>query len=168
MELEDELRDNIRYDPETGLLWWKKRSSGRRFNKPVGSTSNTNGYVQICFRFMGKDLMLQGHRVAWLLHFGNWPENLLDHKDRNRINNRIVNLREATDEQNAWNHTMRKDNKSGFRGVYLCKRSGKYRVNIRIDGKYVSLGSFDTAEEASVVYTAKTEELRGKFSATDP
>lgn len=152
MTLEDAIKESIRYDLETGLLWWKFRKGGRRFNKPVGSTGNSNGYVQVCFRFEGKDRIFQGHRIAWLIHFGHWPDLKLDHIDRCRTNNRVDNLREVSDLENSWNQSLSKSNKSGYKGVCLHKRLGKYSSNVRHEGRSKHLGYYNTPEEAAEVY----------------
>lgn len=160
MTLDEELKNNLRYDCDTGLLWWKKRKSGRRFSKPVGSTGNSNGYVQICFRFNGKDHMLQGHRVAWLLHYGVWPVLKVDHIDRNRTNNKIVNLRQVTDLENAWNISLRVDNKTGYKGVNAYKDTGKFMATLQKDGKQLFLGYYKTAELAGEAYDKAVEHHR--------
>lgn len=71
-----------------------------------------------------------------------------DHADRNTFNNRKYNLRKMTQQENARNGSIRSNNTSGFIGVSLHKRTGKWRSHIMIDGKQIHLGTFDNKEEA--------------------
>ena len=69
-----------------------------------------------------------------------------DHIDGNRLNNKRENIRFVTQQQNAWNHKDLSTCKSGVSGVY--KQSGRWRAHIFRDGKHISLGMYDTKEEA--------------------
>ncbi len=94
---------------------------------------------------------------------GIWPKNLIDHEDHNCKNNRLLNLREATHQQNQFNKRM--PNKTGFKGVV---RSGStknpYMSLIRINGKQTYLGSFETPEAAHAAYCAAAQEHHGEFA----
>ncbi len=78
----------------------------------------------------------------------------VDHIDHNPLNNRRSNLRVVSLVAQAQNHGIRKDNKSGYFGVYLDKPSGKWKTGIRANGKRTHLGLFDDPKEASEVYQA--------------
>jgi hypothetical protein len=143
------LRENLRYDPETGQLWWKVREKGRRLARPAGAP-NGNGYRRVCVR--GVRVLV--HRAVWALHHGAWPEREIDHIDGNRLNNRLENLRDVSAAYNHHNVRAERPNKSGVRGVYL--RRHRFQAMIRVDGRAVCLGSYATVEEASAAYwTAK-------------
>ena len=103
------------------------------------------------------------HRLLWKLIYNKFPDNFIDHIDRDKSNNRLNNLREATAEQNSHNVGIRKDNTTKYTGVSMDKRCGKYRAYINIDGKQKSLGYYTTAYEAHLVREAKAKELRGDF-----
>lgn len=105
----------------------------------------------------------RAHRVAWLYVYGIFPSEYLDHIDRNRSNNSISNLREATVTQNSGNTKVRADNSTGYKGVSLDKRSGRYRAYITINKKQKSLGYFSTAEEAAEAYNSAAATHFGEF-----
>ena len=108
------------------------------------------------------------HRVVAERLYGELPSHIeVDHINRNRYDNRRQNLRLATHAKNVVNASKRKDNTTGVKGVHFDKRSGKYKAQININGKRTCLGSFKTLEEARIVYTRKSLELHGEFTAVD-
>jgi len=138
-----ELCAEFEYNPETGLF--------TRSGAPAG-TINTSGYVKLKF----KQRSLTAHRVAWYITTGLDPLDLqVDHRDRDRSNNRFSNLRLATPSNNSFNRT-------GVKGYHKHKDS--YRARIVCDSNSYSLGLFSTAQEARAAYYAKAVELRGEFA----
>jgi hypothetical protein len=103
------------------------------------------GYISI----MVNGHAYKAHRLAWLLHYGKWPDNQIDHKDQIRCNNWISNLREASLEDNARNHSIQSNNSTGVVGVSLHKALNKYSAYITVSKKRIHLGVFATIEEAS-------------------
>jgi HNH endonuclease len=103
------------------------------------------------------------HCIAWLLHYGNWPQSEIDHINLIKIDNRICNLREATRQQNVWNSPLRSDNTTGYKGVTATK-SGKFEAGIKVNGKKKHLGTFDTELAAHAAYCAEVERRSGKFA----
>ena len=93
------------------------------------------------------------HRVIWLVVHGTWPLQI-DHINRDRADNRLVNLRETCDALNRQNvEKARTDSRAGLKGVYMPRRpGGKYGAKIRVDGKHIWLGQFDTPEAAHHAY----------------
>lgn len=89
----------------------------------------------------------QKHRVIWFLTYGYWPKEI-DHIDGNRSNNKIVNLRDVTPQENQRNKSMNQNNTSGQMGVGIHKASGLFRAFITVNKKQVSLGYFNSYEEA--------------------
>jgi len=101
----------------------------------------------------------------WRENYGELPPNglVIDHKDRNRNNNDITNLRLATHQQNSYNQW--KYNPNGLKGIYNCGRKTKpWQAQIRIDGKKVNLGRFKTKEEAHEAYRKAAKEHFGEFA----
>jgi len=94
---------------------------------------------------------------------GRWPVGDVDHEDRDRRNNRWANLREATKSQNQANAGNWAHNTSGFRGVSRTE-SGRWRARIMVGKREISLGRFDTAQEAATAREAKAREIWGAFA----
>jgi hypothetical protein len=104
------------------------------------------------------------HRLAWLYVYGEWPSDQIDHINRNRSDNRIANLRIATPTQNQANRSVCKRNTTGFKGVTVDPRTGRFRAKIRVNGKRTHIGVFDSAEEAGAAYVAASRRVYGDFS----
>jgi len=139
------LKEYFDYHKDGKLIW--KKSTGR--TAKIGNEAgylNDNGYIRILFQ--GKKYA--AHRLIWVWHKGDIPiDKQIDHMDRNRSNNKIENLQEATHAQNLTNRSLSKRNKSGFNGVYFDKQAGKYKAQIMHLGKRKYLGFYDTKEEAA-------------------
>lgn len=113
------------------IAGWKNVSTGYR-------------YVSI----LKKEYLL--HRLIWFYHYGYFPENDVDHIDRNVNNNRIENLREVSRSCNVKNKDVRRDSISGVTGVnpYHYGLKYKWRSSIQVDGKSVNLGKFENLLDA--------------------
>jgi hypothetical protein len=154
----------LRYDAESGTLYWLKRPEdffqhgvqtskhiSERWNKkwagkPAGTLYDT-GYVRIQWRPNGVRTHLAAHRVAWAIYYGRNPIGEIDHINGNRADNRIANLREVTRTENNRNKTKRKDKASGATGVYLTP-SGNWRAIIGSGEKNIDLGTFSERFDA--------------------
>jgi hypothetical protein len=152
----EELREYLDYDPETGVLRWKKSLGQRaRVGQITGST-NGRGYSQLQFNKTN----LAAHRVAFALYYGRWPTPCCDHINCVKTDNRIVNLRECSAIANAHNAGIRRDNKTGVKGV---RRNGSgYTASVSINGakhrKY-----FRRLEDAAAYAKQLREQLHGEF-----
>lgn len=91
-----------------------------------------------------------------------------DHRDGNKLNNQKSNLRLATKAENSRNLPLRKDSKSGVKGVYKCNITNKWRAHITKDYKKYNLGRFQTLHAAKVAYNTKAKELFGEFARLNP
>lgn len=155
------LKALLDYSPEDGSFRWHASTGGKKANEIAGNTEVT-GYVRI--GIAGKTYM--AHRLAWLYVHGMWPPAQLDHINRIRNDNRIVNLRLSTQIENMRNARWR--NSHGLRGVHYYK-PGKYQARISFfdkrKGKSVqrSLGYYSTAQEANEVYELVAQMTHGEF-----
>ena len=111
----------LHYSPETGEFVWLQITTSRVKIGDIAGAVNSGGYVSI--GLYGR--RYYAHRLAWLYVTGYWPETIIDHRDRQRNNNRFANLRLATDTENAHNASIKKNNTSGVPGVSWCKQSEK-------------------------------------------
>ena len=140
------LHELVSYARDTGVFTWNKSRRRCRSGSPTGCKMK-NGYI--CIRL--DDVLYTAHRLAWMYVHGRWPANQLDHINGDRADNRIDNLREATNAENAQNR-LRKDNKSGFPGVRA--ENNKWLAEIKVNYKPIRLGLFATPEEAHAAYLA--------------
>lgn len=153
------------YDPESGEFRWRGTLSGRGRNAKVAAgvlagCLDTRGY-----RIIGLDGKLyRAARLAWLYMTGEWPAARVDHEDLSHANDRWNNLRLATPSQNAANAGVWKSNTSGFKGVSLERRTGRWVAQISCDRRHIYLGSFDAPEEAHAAYVAAAKKHFGEFS----
>lgn len=156
----EELRAAIDYDKDTGIFTWRERDDvpnywNTRFANRAAGCVTPDGRRTI--RIGGCNYL--EHRLAWLYVHGHWPVQI-DHKNRDTLDSRIDNLREATNVQNRANQKRRKDNAAGFKGVKLVKTTGRYQA--RISGKH--LGSYATPEEAHAAYCEAANKAFGEFA----
>ena len=159
-ELVAVFRGLFSYNPVTGILTSKNGSCQKNIGDAVGSISRQSGYVKITY----KRKLYQGHRVCWAIHYNEVPPDEIDHKDTVRHHNWIDNLREATSSTNKANKFFHKNNTSGYKGVSLFKRTGRYRATIA--GR-IHIGYFDTPEQAAVAYDAELISRYGEFARTN-
>jgi hypothetical protein len=159
MITQEELKKLFAYSPGTGVFTRlvSVSSNAKRGDTPL--QRNTNGHVQ--FRVRGK--LYLAHRLAWLYMTGNLPTFELDHKNRVRHDNRWTNLRPATHIENSRNQGVRKNNKSGYRGVHWHKASKRWVAQCQVRGVTVYVAYFHSPEEASEAYEAFTREEHGEF-----
>jgi len=158
----DELIEILRYEPETGDFIWlvnrgKAREGARAGNRQSG------GYLQV--RIRGRNYY--AHRLAFLYVHKRWPSQHIDHINGIPYDNRIANLREATPGQNMHNSVKPKNNTSGYKGVSLEKRTGRWRASIKVNNKIRHLGTYDTPEEAYEAYKEAAKKLHGEFARFD-
>lgn len=161
----DELLSTLHYEPDTGIFTWRKPGKGVRVGAVAGYF-RSGGYVTIKL----KQEHYQAHRLAWFYVHGTWPIKMVDHVDRDRHNNRISNLREATCKQNIENAKIPVTNTTGYRGVfYLPNRypNKPYVAKICHHGKCIHVGNYKSAEEASSAYAAVRDVLFTHHSRED-
>lgn len=142
----------IHYDSQEGKFFWRNQPS----LKTAGSLCS-QGYWRI--KIQQKNY--KAHKIAWLLHYGEWPSQMIDHINGDRSDNRISNLRLATNCQNQMNRSLAsRNNKSGmFLGVNYNKYAKAYAARLQYGGKRIHIGYFDSPEKAAEAYNAKKAEL---------
>lgn len=148
------LRSALNYNPDTGIFTWKVSTSNRVKVGDIAGSRRGDGYLQI----MIQSRLHKAHRLAWLYVHGVWPEDQIDHINRNRIDNQISNLREVSHKQNNQNKGKAGNNTSGHTGVCWHKQKSKWQTHIKHNRKRIHLGYFATIEEA--VAARKAGELK--------
>lgn len=142
-----ELKECLAYDPDTGNLWWKISRRGASRSKPAGGWS-AGGYWKVTVRRKA----YAAHNIAWAIYHGEWPNLLIDHINGNPQDNRIYNLRLATQSQNCMNRAKAKGRSSKYMGVFREKNGRPWRARIRVEGRIISLGRYDKEEDARDAY----------------
>jgi len=160
------LHECFELDADTGILVWKarpvhhfkapkyqKRHHTLYAGKEVGNTSS-EGYRVVRVTWNGKRLEWKQHRIVWAMHYGYWPTKNIDHIDGNKANNVITNLREVTDQENAKNRGIPKNNTSGHIGVHWDKFTSKWKASIQVNGERILIGRYINIEDASAARQA--------------
>lgn len=148
------LQDLLRYDPKTGLVYLKNGTKGRKksVEQPLGSLTK-QGYLQT--EVKGKQYKV--HRLAWLLHYGKWPDGQIDHINKNKADNKIENLR-CGNSVNQHNRDM-PTGVSNLIGAHWNTRKQKYTSSIKIDGAKHHLGYFNCPTAAHLAYMVRKKEV---------
>lgn len=153
--LQEELNSILAYDPLTGILTWKDNRSNMIQGSVAGSV-NSAGYKTITIN--SKTFRVQ--RIIWIMMFGYIPNDFfIDHVNGNKIDNRLENLRLATNSQNQQNRPAPKNNSSGYRGVTWHKQMNKWMARISHHGKRKNIGFFDSAEDAYKAYKNEAKKI---------
>lgn len=172
----EELRKLLRYEPETGKLFWRERTpdmfkdtptrsarhscalwNGRFADKEAFTSDNGEGYLTGAVW----SYPLKAHRVIWAIYHGAWPLGEVDHTNHVRDDNRIDNLRDVPKKQNALNQCRHATNTSGHTGVHLRRDAQRWRARITVNGELLNLGSFLRVEDA--VAARKAAEVKYGF-----
>jgi len=161
----DYLRQRLRYEPETGKLYWLHYESmpkgwlTKYASKEAFTCRYGCGYKQGAV----DNKLFLAHRVAWALYYGVWPKESIDHINGLPEDNRIVNLREVSHQENQRNKKKHSTNTSGVCGISWDKKSHKWHayINVRGDVKRKNLGWFSNLEEA--IRARKEAEMKYEF-----
>lgn len=157
------LRQVLDYDPETGVFTWVKTLGPMCKARGRPGCIKKHGYRKITID--GRSY--PASHLAWFHFYGVAPETVVDHKNLDKADDRIENLRLATATENALNRPRSSANTTGFKGVAKYNERytrAKYRAQIRHNGKRIFLGLFHTPEEAYEAYCKAAKELHGEFA----
>jgi len=161
-EYSEYVRTHLSYNSESGVIGWCKPTGGRA--PAVAGNIDSGGYRRI--KCKGHKIL--AHRIAWFLHYGEWPNQPVDHINGDRLDNSASNLRLATQEQNQQNSGERKSgwrpNTSGWKGVSWNKKGQNWQAEIRHNGKHTYLGSFSDVKEAAEEYIFAALEFHDEFA----
>ena len=152
------LRELLSYNPRTGVFTWRVKPARRVGAGTIAGTRNGRLRISI------DDVEYNGARLAVLWMTGKLPANVVDHINGDPNDNRWRNLRLATQSQNHGNSHMRRDNRSGLKGAFKQSRANTYYSKIKVDGRIIYLGSFETAAEAHIAYRKAARKYFGEFA----
>ena len=173
------VRKLVRYEPDTGRLFWLERPAELFSSRWPGQEQATADYWnrrnagRECF--LGEDedgyrigsifdLTRKAHRVAWAIQTGSWPTTQIDHRNGVRNDNRWANLRLATEVQNRRNSAPELARASDFKGVTWHKRDQVWFTRIYVDGQRIQLGTFDDEVAAARAYDEAARQHFGEFA----
>ena len=139
-----ELVELLVYNPSNGFFTWKQDQGRIRLGATAGSLRK-DGYLQI----MLNHKLYLAHRLAWFYITQEWPTEQIDHVNKNRSDNRLCNLRLATNKQNGENLPMLCTNVSGHRGVSWDTSRKKWKAQIKHHGRNIFLGRFESLTDAA-------------------
>ena len=111
--------------------------------KKVGTLRSNDGYLEINIF----NSVYKSHRLAFLYVMGYFPTNV-DHINGHRSDNRWCNLREVDRDANMKNRGLNHNNTSGTSGITWFAQTSQWRARINFDNRRISLGLFDTLDEA--------------------
>jgi hypothetical protein len=154
------LREQFSYDGETGLITRLVSRSNAVAAGVTSANASSRGYLRIWID--GRSY--KAHRVAWALHNGEWPTGQVDHINGDRADNRITNLRIATQSEQNANSSKRRNSKSGIRGVSFHRATGKHTARLTVQGRLVLSSYHDTSEAAAAAYRTAHNQHFGSFS----
>lgn len=143
------------FDYKEGKLFWKVRPCNKAKIGCEAGMNGNNGYRMIVIN----GVKYLTHRLIYLYHCGYFPEKWIDHINRNRMDNRIENLREVSPTCNLRNAGNRKDNKSGIKGVSFIKNRNLWLACIQVSGKTIHLGCPECFLEAVCLRLAGEQAL---------
>lgn len=163
------LKEALRYEPDTGKFFWRSDRPRHHFNSDRGwnisnsvyggkeaGISREKGYIIICIN----KVRYYAHRLAWMIHYGEDPGILqVDHINRDPSDNKIENLRLATNQENSFNSERRSSKQNDAPRGIMKYLDGRYESRIKYNGSVLYLGVFGTMEEAQSARRKKAEEL---------
>jgi len=142
------------FDYKDGNLYWKQARQKVKAGSKAGSVNPSTGYELI----MVNQKRYRAHQLIFMYHHGYFPKEI-DHIDRNKVNNKIENLRATNRIKNCQNIGLTKRNTSGYKNVSYLKQTNKWLVKININGKNKNFGHFEDIELADLV----AQEARSKY-----
>lgn len=167
-----QVADLLKYEPETGNLFWKERPLALFNSSRIAKSWNAKFAGKEAFTSRGGDGHKRGrianrgvkaHHVAWLLATGEWPKQVIDHINGDTADNRFANLRDVPRSINQKNVKKRKNKGEGISGVSFDKSRGRWHSCITVNGKHHFLGRFKEMADAE----AARMEAQRRFGFSD-
>ncbi len=154
------LKEVLDYEPESGWFTWliAPTSGTRKPGERAGGVNHPMGYRVVTV----DGRTYKEHRLAWFYVNGFWPEEDIDHSNNVHGDNRITNLRLASDSQNIANSKVKRDSRTGVKGTYPT--GARFGARIRYEGKTLNLGIYETLEEAHEAYLRAARDRYGEFA----
>src|SRR5208337_2902082 len=125
------LKNILFYSPETGMFIWLVNKAHYEDKGREAGSYLAHGYIEITIN----GIRYKAHNLAWFYMTGEWPKQIIDHRDLNGLNNAWLNLRECTQSQNLMNRRKQNNNTSNWKGVYRnSKLKNKFEAKLGLNG----------------------------------
>jgi hypothetical protein len=152
------LNEALVIDPQSGICYWRNPNNLARVE--AGDEAGSVTAKGRC------NISVDGRRyyrsvLIWFFVKKRWPQKMVDHRDGDKLNDSIGNLRAASASQNQQNNRRRRG-VSGIKGV--SPRRGKFVARITLDQKTKHLGYFNSKEEAAAAYAVAASQMFGEFA----
>jgi hypothetical protein len=160
----DSLLEWFRYEPDTGVIYWRKRPAIGGYSAKVGDVAGTinNDKRKRSPRrvlWLGKRRIVAA-RAAYIMEHGDIPVGaMVDHADGDTLNDRLDNLRLASAVQNIWNRLR----VGTFQPGVSKDARGRFKARISVPGRKINLGTWATEAEAHAAYMGAAAILHGDF-----
>ena len=154
---QEQLKKLFNYHEDGYLVWAVNRKRAKIGDK--AGILHLNGYYRTGIN--GK--LYCNHRLIYIFHYGIVPK-FIDHIDGNKTNNKINNLRPATNKQNQHNAKLSSKNTSGYKNVTFCTQTKKWAVKIKINGQQKTIGRYNDIELADLVAQEIRRKYHGEFA----
>lgn len=163
------LRKLLRYEPDTGKLFWRERprelfksdGSFKRWKSKFAGKEAFSGFDDGYKRGYIFGVKFWAHRVCYAIFFGKWPSGQIDHINGIKSDNRIINIRDVSCSENLKNKRLQRNNTSGVCGVYFYKPTEKWGASIKLNKRSKHLGYFHKIEDA--IAARKAAEVKYGF-----
>ena len=142
-----------------GKLYWKTKTSRKTVIGKEAGYIDTSGYCVITI--LGKKY--GRNRLVWYYHNGNWPQKMIDHIDADTTNDKIENLREATNQQNQFNRRSNKVATSKYKGVHWSNKLNKWVAKYTFNNRQFHIGVFQDELEAARAYDNAVKQHQSFF-----
>ena len=156
--MNDDLREWLAYDLETGKFTVKKLRPSQNRNK-IGDEVGV--IVDGRFQIKTGGIKYSRSRLAWFFAYGAMPDGVIEHINGDLLDDRLCNLREASRNDVSRKIEINKRNSTGYPGVSFHKKSGKFSAQVRMNGNNYYLGLYDDPKEASVARQMSRDFLFG-------
>lgn len=143
----EDFEERLSYNPETGILTWIAKGNSKKV--VIGSRAGSiSPYGHRVLNWCG--YLIPEHHVIWVMYYGVWPSQYIDHINHNEQDNRLVNLREVSKSENNRNQSKRSDNSTGFTGIWINKKNSrkKFMSEVHFEGKRIHQKSHYSLEDA--------------------
>jgi hypothetical protein len=142
----ERVRELLHYEPDTGVFT-------RRIQRASYRAGEVAGFLHEGYWELNVDVhYVKAHRLAWFYVHGEWPDGVIDHINRDKLDNRLANLRVVTISENRQNMSKYRSNTSGHKGVHWFKAVSKWQAQIKHEGRRHHLGLFHDIEDAAAAY----------------